>query len=169
MENEYNSHIEAITEALKREMKEQGVQVTIPEMSMPFTTVPGPASASIASNNAYIQQSIVNTQCLKENRVLFYHELSSQIRPVRGLVILIKRIIRKLVRFLLEPILEEENQNRIYTVEAMEALQQFLVYQERRNLVMEEMVKDISALQEENSQLRKRVESLCEKAENAGS
>lgn len=95
---------------------------------------------------------------LSQSQVHFYRDLASYHKSIAKPVIFFKRLIRKAVRFLIEPIVDEINQERAVTVSALSILHQSMLQQETSVPIA--MLKELEQLKQENLRLWEEVRTL---------
>lgn len=155
----YADYIAQIGQEIEQEIKRKHLTVDIPEFpgvhSRLAEAFPGEVLKFPSTGN--LQQSVFYTQKLKEHPVLFYRDLTSYYKGVWRIVVFGKRVIRKLLRFLLEPLTKEVNENRVAAACALEEINQHLITRlDYEHFALEEL----KALKRENLLLQERLERL---------
>ena len=90
---------------------------------------------------------------LSNNRISYYRELSSYRASIRKPVFFLKRLIRKLLKFLIVPIVDEINEYHMH-------IANFVWHQTERNHMMEYLNSKISRLENKCVELERRMEAL---------
>lgn len=71
---------------------------------------------------------------LENTQVHYFRDLSSYHHSYRKVVIFVKRLIRKMIRFMIEPIVEENNRIHQTTIEALKEISEQLDYLHQANM-----------------------------------
>lgn len=164
----YRDFINEITVQIENEIVKEKLTVDVLEFSKQ------PSFPIGISNNAHelaetrdsmeenelLQHSTLAVQKLRNSEIHFYRELNSYYAPIRAMVVFVKRVIRKLVRFIVEPIVEECNQNRIYTADAFDTIQAYLFDQEHLSSYGEIVEEELYNLQSKIVRLQQKVDTL---------
>ena len=106
--------VQKITEEIKEDLASKGVKNDIPSFDELFsygsTAFPRVNSAALARELEY----------LKRNEIHYYRDITSFHRSIAPVVIFVKRVIRKLCKFLGEPMVDEINEYHRHVVRALE-------------------------------------------------
>lgn len=108
----------------------------------------------------HLEGLVDGVRLLESQQVLFYREITSYHKRIEKIVIFFKRVIRKLVRFLLEPMAAEIEQNRQTTVRALRETQQYLTQQEECISFLRNAAAESMDLRQENRMLRDRLDRM---------
>jgi len=160
--SDYFIYIKQITQELEQEIMREAAKADILEFPDSPQRYVEPLTESPSSGDCTeaLQQSIMYTQMLKETPVLFYRGLTSYYACVRHVVIFCKRIIRKLAHFIMEPLVEEINRNRMFTALALEGIEQQLTSQDVDVDAKKCLQSEIEMVIQENRRLTQRVQRL---------
>ena len=104
-------------------------------------------------------------QMNQEYRSVYYREITSGRKHFRRIIVFVKRVIRKLCRFLIEPVIEEQNRFNADTTAAINTLYNNEVVTEASIAQQKEMVNQISDLSEWLRNSVKELENLNGKNE----
>ncbi len=137
-----NINTEEIMKQIRAEIKEKGLDSSV----LSFEEIPFQQEVSHAAQNfqlASLQQSAD------------YLNIRNQIEPYKPLegnflVVFIKKVIRKLVKFYLLPIITEQNALNLHTANAVNQL----------NLYVQEQQKTITALETKQEVYRQEIDAL---------
>jgi len=162
------TYVEKITQELKLEIERDGLKADIPNFPEPPMNFSmgqlwnGTAANTLLGENGpeHLRQSVMHTQLLKSQQVLFYRSLTSYYKCVEWIVIFCKRVIRKLARFLMEPMVEEINKNRMAAAAALDELQQYVSEQADCESMIPRLLAEMESVRRENRALRRRVDML---------
>lgn len=138
-----NINTEEIMKQIRAEIKEKGLDSSV----LSFEEIPFQQEVSHAAQNfqlASLQQSAD------------YLNIRNQIEPYKPLegnflVVFIKKVIRKLVKFYLLPIITEQNALNLHTANAVNQLNLYVQEQQNKITALESQIK---ALQKENQELK---------------
>lgn len=160
----YSDYIAKIAQEIDAEVRNSEPSDEIPAFPEPQIRFPADTSGmevhvldGVGNDLSHLNASVAHTQSLKNGEVLLVHELTSYYKCVRTIVIICKRVIRKMVRFVIEPIVMEINQNRMTTVAALDELQRHMM----GNVdALNAAIGEINALKHENLMLQRRIDQL---------
>lgn len=150
---ERNHEVDEITANLKSQIQLKELVCDVPEFA-PFKN--GAVSDTLAeADRQHLEESTYCTHLLEMASVEYRREITSHFSVLYFLVAPIKKLIRKLMRFLLEPMVQEINSNRQMTATALFELQECVreLYEMLANMQAE-----IDALKADNLQLKKSIQ-----------
>lgn len=167
----YSDYIAKIAREIDAELKNEPSTYEIPEFPDPPLGFSAETSGiavpqhlnGVGNDMTHLQLSMGHVQCLKNGQVLLYRDLTSYHKSLQKIVIFCKRVIRKLVRFVLEPIVAEVNQNRMVTAAAIEELQQHMAVRAGYADSLNAAIGEIETLRQENQMLKRRLEKMEER------
>lgn len=166
MEMRKATAVEEITAELKNQIRLEGLSCDVREFA-PFSQDNIPESLT-EEGRRHLQESEYCAGLLETTPVVYRREVRSHFRFLSFIVKPIKKLIRKLVRFLLEPMVEEINANRLMTATALSELQACLRECEESLSVMSgmiaEMRSEIEVLKADDLYLKETVQA-CRKGE----
>ena len=168
LKDDYKKTIASISAEIQQEIASENIPCDIPVMDEPdkvnwqFKVMP----LDIAGASSVRSQDGI--EALKNSEVHYYRPMTSYYRSIQAVVIFAKRVIRKLVRFIGEPMVEEINQNRVYTVATLESMQAEIVDLDHRLEKMQELNKQCNELRGQIEDLRKENKQLRKKLNGAG-
>ena len=154
MEKEFN--IEEVMDEIRKEIKENGLTSDI----LSFSDV---VSVSVADEDSFSKAGLDN--CLAN---LSDSYVIPESRHISGnpIVVFIKKVIRKLTRFYVRPIVDAQTEFNAYTVQTANMLSRY-VYDELENPKEKQLEKKIDLLEQklqtvvkENNMLQSRIEAL---------
>ena len=160
--SDYIIYIGQITQELQKEIAQEAASaefLEFPESPLRYTEQSTETRQTVDCAEA-LQESVMYTQLLKNDPVLFYRNLTSYYACLRHVVIFCKRVIRKLVRFVMEPMVEEINRDRMFTVLALEDIQQHLLSQDVDVDAKQYLLTKIEQVSRENQRLSGRIKRL---------
>ncbi len=111
--NEITSDVNKITGELKAEITAKDDLETIPSFEQVIFGDPASTAAELASLRREINS-------LREREIHFFREIDSHHKVLTPAIIFIKRVIRKLGRFMIEPIVNEINNYHIHVIRALD-------------------------------------------------
>lgn len=111
--NEITSDVNKITGEMKAEIAAKDDLETIPSFGQVIFGDPASAAAELASLRREIDS-------LREREIHFFREIDSRHKALTPVVVFIKRVIRKLDRFMIEPIVSEINNYHIHVIRALD-------------------------------------------------
>lgn len=161
MDEKRNPVVEEITEEIKEEIHAEGLVCDIPAFA-PFAQE-RLLEGSAEGRKRHLKQGEYCAELLETTPVNYRREVSSYYRPLGVVVKPAKRVIRKLVRFLLEPMTEEINTNRNMTAVALLELRECMQEQEDSLSAMSGMVArmraELDVLKADNAHLKDLVQT----------
>lgn len=135
--------VEEITQELKDEIYTDGLVCDIPVFA-PFAQE-RILEGTTGERKKHLEQCKYCAELLEATPVNYKREVSSY-HPSLGVIVKpVKRVIRKMVRFLLEPMVEEINTGRHMTTVALLELQECVQEQENSLSVMSEILTQMRA------------------------
>ncbi len=164
LKDDYHKTIALISAEIQKEITSENIHCDIPLMDEPDKINWQFKIRPLDIEDASSIRSQDEIQILKNSEVHYYRPMTSYFRFVQPIVIFVKRVIRKLVRFIGEPMVLEINQNRLYAVAAMESMQTEIIDLDQRMEKFQDLIKQyndlygqIENLRKENMYLRKRL------------
>lgn len=159
---ERNHEVDEITLNLKNQIRLKGLVCDVPEFA-PLKN--GAVSDTLAeAGQQHLEESAYCTHLLETTPVEYRREITSHFSVLLFLVAPIKKLIRKLMRFLLEPMVQEINSNRQMTATALFELQECVRECEESLCMMHEMLTnmqaEMDALKTDNLYLKESIQSF---------
>lgn len=164
--DEYQRSIASISKEIQREISAEKIPCDIPTMDEPDKTdwqFRICASGALNGTDVSSIRALDGVQALKDSEVHYYRPMTSHYKWLRAIVIFAKRVIRKLVRFIGEPMVAEINQNRVYTVVTLESMQAEIVDLDLRMKELGELKQQCHELQKQMAELKRENEKLRKK------
>lgn len=106
--------VKKITEEIKEDLVAKGVKNDIPSFEELFSRG---SAAFPRTNSAALAREL---EYLKKHEIHYYRDITSFHKGIAPIVIFVKRVIRKLCRFLGEPMADEINEYHRHVVRALE-------------------------------------------------
>ncbi|MBQ8613528.1 MAG: hypothetical protein IJ416_04870 [Ruminiclostridium sp.] len=175
MENT-NINVQRIMADIKAEIERKNLKSDILSFEDVF------AGGSTASGSDFNEKSFVNElSYLNSNfSIASNREIKTGKKVIGGLVIFVKKVIRKMTRFYVEPIVTEQNAFNTHTVRALNCIRKFINsstakqkelidiqiwYNKKAMPLFNEVSETVSLLSEENRLLKSQVEELTKRQE----
>lgn len=106
---------------------------------------------------------VINTNLvrqLKDRRIPYERKLVSHCKYTQALVFFVKRIIRKVLYFLIQPIVDDINDNQLLIAFALEDIDEYLIARAPDEALLKKLGTEIVALKAENRRLWDALEQL---------
>lgn len=148
-------NVESIMDEIREKIKEEGLDAS--RLSFEDTS---PKSEDLGSDiNDFSKKDLINS-CTYMNHhyeVSVWHPLNSS-RPIVGSVLTFgKKVMRKLTRFFIQPIVEDQNHFNMHATRSMNQVRNFLI---QKDNIIEESDKLIDEILVKQAQLNDRLEKL---------
>jgi len=150
MQSEQPINIQRVLSDIRLEIAAKGLRNTV----LPFEEVhASPFEAVTSYDPARFSQLVSDMD--RQKQVRAYRKLRSN-RIIGPAIIFVKKIIRKMSKFYIEPIVEDQNAFNATVVQGMQSIRALIKNPENEML----MLQAIRDLREENIELRSRIEKL---------
>lgn len=143
-------NIEQIIEEIRNEIKEKGLEKEILDFDeIPCTAVPGPVSSEREPFDS--DDFVLNVARMNQTYQLHYFRPLAGSRTAR----FVKRVIRKLAKFLLLPLSDEQTAFNSFAVRTENQVRNYILAQDEKDRQIEELTNRVAALEKENAERNK--------------
>jgi len=121
-------NIEEIMEEIRREIKEKGYSNDM--LSFNDISIEAPSPSLLSSPPSFDREALANyLNQLRQNIVIeTYRPIVSYTKIARRFVVFFKKAIRKCIRFYIDPLIAEQNQKNLLTLQCLEILFNYTNY-----------------------------------------
>ena len=164
MENkkEINVDVTKIMEEIRADIEQRGLRDEV----LSFEDIPMPESVAVLSNDL----GPFNSDALADANDYMNRCFQVQVwHPIQGtgvlgfLVVFIKRVIRKLIRFFIDPIVSDQNDFNMMTAKSANQVRNYINDNDKKVAEMEEELQSVNSLLEKNLDLMDTVEALTKR------
>ena len=168
---EMNIDVTKIMEEIRADIEKRGLRdevLSFDEIPMPQQATVVDSGAGPFNNDEFMDSNMYMNRCFQ---VQTWHPIRSS-RALGFLIVFFKKIIRKLIRFFIDPIVNEQNDFNANTTRSMNQVRNYIHETGTKNVQMEDDLKSVHLRLEtvtreieEMKQLRLRVDELSQKVE----